>query len=150
MNKSILIKPFEGVGDFTLKSSYKNTLAALKSEKINYTVEVWPNKGCTPEVAWKIVHIENSLNLFFAKDKLFKIYIDGTFNGTLPNGIKIGMTMSEAQCIDSSLLYDDWNEDWSSENGYWLEDDIDSNTVMSITIFIRELLDDDVFDRYEW
>lgn len=136
--------------DFTQKSSYKNTLAALKSEKINYTVEVWPNKGCTPEVAWKIVHIENSLNLFFAKDKLFKIYIDGTFNGTLPNGIKIGMTMSEAQCIDSSLLYDDWNEDWSSENGYWLEDDIDSNTVMSITIFIRELLDDDVFDRYEW
>ena len=31
-----------------------------------------------------------------------------------------------------------------------LEDNLDDKTVLTISIFIPELLDDDVFDSYEW
>ena len=34
--------------------------------------------------------------------------------------------------------------------GYWLEDNINDNSVMSISIFIKEAIDDDLFDKYEW
>ena len=37
-----------------------------------------------------------------------------------------------------------------SDNGYWLEDDLTNNTVLSISVFIKEVLDEDVFYRYEW
>lgn len=150
MNNNELIVPFKGVEGYWLKSSFESVITTLKKKGVKYKVEVWANKGCTPEVEWKIIRTENSLNFFFAKEKLFKIYIDGNYKGTLPNGIRIGIPMSEAQRIDSSLRYDDWNEDWSSDEGYWLEDDIDSDAVMSISIFIKELLDDDLFDKYEW
>ena len=58
--------------------------------------------------------------------------------------------MKEATLIDTSLRFDDWNEDWSSDEGYWLEDDLDTDSVLSISIFIKELLDDDEFDKYQW
>ena len=32
----------------------------------------------------------------------------------------------------------------------WLEDELDNNTVISISIFIKEALDDDLFDNYKW
>jgi hypothetical protein len=34
--------------------------------------------------------------------------------------------------------------------GYWIEDNLDDKTVLTISIFIPELLDEDVFDSYEW
>lgn len=34
--------------------------------------------------------------------------------------------------------------------GYWLEDNINDNSVISISIFIKEAIDDDLFDKYEW
>lgn len=49
----------------------------------------------------------------------------------------------------SALLWTK-REDWSSENGYWLEDSLDTKQVISITIFIQALLDDDLFEKYAW
>ncbi len=144
------IVPFVGVGNFMLLSSFNTVKTQLELAKCGYTTEIWPNKGCTPQVEWKIIHCDNHLNLFFAKDKLFKIYVDGEFPGKLPNGIYVGMSMKEATLIDTSLRFDDWNEDWSSDEGYWLEDDLDTDSVLSISIFIKELLDDDEFDKYQW
>ena len=72
------------------------------------------------------------------------------FNGILANGIAMGMDIKQAQQIDRTLKFDDWNEDWSSTGGYWLEDDLETGKVISITIFIKELLDDDLFEKYEW
>jgi len=31
-----------------------------------------------------------------------------------------------------------------------LVDDLDNDTVSNITIFIKEILDDDIFEKYEW
>ena len=58
--------------------------------------------------------------------------------------------MDEAIKIDPSLRYGDWNEDYQSERGYWLEDNLDDGTVLSMTIFIKEVMDDAVFFKYEW
>ena len=97
-----------------------------------------------------MIHIDGSITLSFAKNKLWRIFVEEKFEGSLPNGIKIGTPMNEVLKIDPSLKFDDWNEDYQSDNGYWIEDNLDNNTVLSITIFIKEVLDDDVFYRYEW
>lgn len=60
------------------------------------------------------------------------------------------MKMDEALKLDSTLKYDDWNEDFHSDKGYWIEDNLENNTVLSITIFIKEVLDEDLFYKYEW
>ena len=91
------------------------------------------------------------MSLFFAKNgKLFKMIFWEGYQGSLPNGITLGESIDEAKAFDSSLSYDDWNEIYQSENGYWIEDDIDTKTVMSVSIFIKELLDDDSFDYCDW
>ncbi|GFZ27382.1 hypothetical protein [Lactobacillus corticis] len=146
-----IIKLFVGVGDYKLLSPQKEIEGLLNKNKINYSTEVWNNDNCTPPVKWIIIHATNHLNFFFANDKLFKIYIiDDSSKWILENGIRIGMSMEKAKILDSSLEYDDWNEDWNSKAGYWIEDDINDNTVMSISIFIKEVLDEDEFDKYEW
>ena len=47
-------------------------------------------------------------------------------------------------------LYNDDEEDYESELGYWVEDDLDTNRIMRITIFIKEVLDEEVFFTYDW
>ena len=58
--------------------------------------------------------------------------------------------MSKAQEIDPSLVYEDFDEYYSSSLGYWIEDDVGSQKVISITIFIEALLDEDEFFNYNW
>ena len=144
------LTPFAGLGEIKLMSSLDDIKKILKDNNVNFTIEYQSNKGCNPEVPWTMLHIENSITLSFAKNKLWEIYCEGDFSGELINGIKIGMPLDEALKIDPSLKFDDWNEEFESSEGYWIEDNLDDNTVMSITIFIKEVLDDDIFFRYEW
>lgn len=144
------LTPFAGIGEIKLMSSLDDVKKILKDNNVNFTIEYQSNKGCNPEVPWIMLHIENSITLSFAKNKLWEIYCEEGFLGELPNGIKIGMPLDEALKIDPSLKFDDWNEEFESSEGYWIEDNLDDNTVMSITIFIKEVLDDDTFFRYEW
>jgi hypothetical protein len=77
-------------------------------------------------------------------------YFENSFSGSLVNGIKIGTPIEEAIIIDNTIKYDDWEEEYVSEKGYWLETDVETEEVISIAIFIKEVEDDDVFYRYEW
>lgn len=142
--------PFEGLGDIKLLSSFDEIKNYLKNNEINFSIEYQSNKGCNPEVPWTMIHIDDSITLSFAKNKLWQIFVEEKFEGLLSNGIKIGMPMNEALKIDPSLQYDDWNEDYQSKQGYWIEDNLDDNTVLSITIFIKEVMDDETFFKYEW
>ena len=81
---------------------------------------------------------------------MFKIYLENNFEGALENGISLGMSIKDACKIDPSISYDDWEEIYTSEQGYWLEDDIESAKIISITVFIKELENEDLFFRYEW
>ena len=147
---SKIIKPFIGVDNYKLLSSEQDIVELLKTENVSFEKEIWSNEECTVKVPWTILRANNSMSFFFAKDKLFKIFMQNGFDGSLSNGITIGTNIEDAQQTDKSLHFDDWNEDWSSNEGYWLEDDIDTKNIISITIFIKELLDDDLFEKYEW
>ena len=144
------VVPFDGLDEIKLLSTLNDVKGYLKNNNIKFTVEYQSNKGCEPDVPWTILHVENSISLMFAKDKLWQIYLEENYKGSLPNGIRIGMSLEEALKIDPSLKYNDWDEDFESSDGYRIEDNLDNNTVLSIAIFIKEVLDDELFYRYEW
>ena len=130
------ITPYRGIGEINFNLSLDSIKDYLKENGIKYTIDVWDNKGCDPEVPWSIIRIGKDISLFFAKGKMFKIYLEGDYNGSLE--------------IDPSLTFEDFEEYYSSSLGYWLEDDIESQSVSSITVFIKELLDEEVFFAYNW
>lgn len=144
------ITPYRGIGEINFNLSLDSTKDYLKENGIKYTIDVWDNKGCDPEVPWSIIRIGKDISLFFAKGKMFKIYLEGDYNGSLENGIRIGTPISKAKEIDPSLTFEEFEEYYSSSLGYWLEDDIESQSVSSITVFIKELLDEEVFFAYNW
>lgn len=144
------VEYLNGLESIKLYSNYDDVVKMLKSNNIEYKCEFWPNKGCTPEIPWKILRINDSISLFFAKDKLWKIYLENNYQGSLNNGIKLGMKLDEVLSIDSSLKFDDWEEVYMSNNCYDIEDNIDDGTVMSISVFIKEMLDEELFFKYEW
>ena len=148
MKKEIIV--FERMGDFSLYSDIASVKKLLSDVGSTYTEEVWSNAECTHPVPWTILRIDAGLVLFFAKDRLFKICVFDNNDYVLPSGIYTGLSMDEAQRKDPALTYNDWDEDWQSTEGYWIEDDLETNTVSSISIFIKEVLDDDIFDTYEW
>ena len=147
---TLSIIPYKGIGDICFNMSYCEVKDYLKKNGIQYTVDVKENKGCDPEVPWKIIRIGTDISIFFAKEKMFKICLEENYSGSLENGICIGTSMSKAQEIDPSLVYEDFDEYYSSSLGYWIEDDVGSQKVISITIFIEALLDEDEFFNYNW
>ena len=140
----------DGLESIKLYSNYDDVIKFLKDNNISYNYEFWPNTGCTPEIPWKVLRIQNSISLFFAKDKLWKILLENDYKGSLNNGLKLGMNMEDALKADSSLKYDDWEEVYTSDNYYDIEDNLDDNTILSISVYIKELLDEETFYKYEW
>lgn len=144
------IIPFVGYGEYVFSMTLDEVRQKLNKEGIRFRQEHWDNKGCTPEVAWDIIRINNTMSMFFAKNKMFKIYFESPDVWQLENGIEIKMTIDDAQKIDNSLKYNDDEEDYESSNGYWIEESLESGKIESITIFIKEVLDDEEFYSYNW
>ena len=44
----------------------------------------------------------------------------------------------------------DFQEEYVSDYGYWPEDDPETHSIISISVFIREVENDDIFYSYEW
>ncbi|MBO7393812.1 MAG: hypothetical protein J6U98_06385 [Abditibacteriota bacterium] len=146
----INVIPYQGVDDITFDMSFNEVKNLLRGKGLKFRTEHWPNKGCAPEVAWDIIRLGDDISIFFAKNRMFKIYFENNFPGSLSNGISLGMTIEDAKAIDPTIKYDDWEETYISRSGYWLEDDVESGRIISITVFIKELEDDEVFFKYEW
>ena len=142
--------PYKGFDDISFDMTIDEVRKLLRHKDIRFNTEQWSNKGCTPEVPWEIIRAGQDISLFFAKGRMFKIYFENGFSGHLNNGISLGMKVEEAKAIDPSLQYNEWDEDYISNYGYWLEDDIETQRIVSITIFIREVEDDELFFKYEW
>ena len=144
------IIPFIGTDMITFDMTYDQVRNRLKESKIGFNVDLRPNKGCTPEVPWKIIRANNSVSVFFANDKMFKIDFGSSSNGILGNGVKVGMSIEDALKLDPTLEYNDLEEYYSSSDGYWLFTSSGSDTISNITVFIKAVLDDDVFFSYNW
>ena len=143
--------PFEGTKTFKLYQNIESVKSILDENRINYSIELWDSSYETVPNPWKVIVIDNVLSLFFAKnDKLFKITAWPGYEGTLLNGVRTGISMEEAKSLDKTIEYDEWEEVYLSKEEYWLEDELDSKTVLSISVYIRELLDDNNFDYCEW
>ncbi len=142
------IVPYVGTGIFKLYADYSETIAQLQAMHIEYDEEVWKVNDTDPP--WIIINnIGDDIELFFAKDKLFKIVLLNNFKGALPNGISLNTSIDEAQKIDPNLKFDDWEEVFESSEGYLLEDYIETKAITAISIFIPELLRDDFYE-YNW
>ena len=142
------IIPFDGLDFIKLYSDINVVKNQLKEADINYLEEIRDNTDFDVEYNWHILTINNSIMLFFSEgnNKLWKIYIEGNCEAQLPNGIKLGMNIDEALNIDKTLKYNDWEEDFETENGYWIEDNLETKTVASIVVFVREVDDEDFFE----
>ena len=143
------IKPYIGIGKIQLGMTLSDIRAMLKETKTPFNQTVNPNKGCTPEVSWTYIKIFDSVTMCFAKDILFSIVVEGKYKGKTTNGLYVGMKMSDAEKLDSTIQYNDEDEDFISKEGYWIEDEVATGLVCAITIFIPELDSNDFF-KYEW
>ena len=150
LNNETII-PYIGIESIKLYQKLNEIKSLLQSEGITYREEIWSAESETVPNPWTVLVIDNIMSLFFAKnEKLFKIVFWEGYRGSLPNGISLSSSIEDAKIIDPSLRFDDWNEIYQSTNGYWIEDNIDTKTVLSISIFIEELLDEDTFDYCNW
>ena len=148
-NEAII--PYEGIESIKLYQKIDEVKLVLQSNGIPYQEEIWSAESETVPNPWTVLVVDNLFSLFFAKNgKLFKMVFWEGYQGSLPNGISLGISVKEASSMDSSLSFDDWNEVYQSDKGYWIEDNVDTSTVMSISIFIKELLDEDNFDYCNW
>lgn len=145
------IKPFDGLEEIKLYNSLDDVKNYLNRNSIKYTSEIWNSEEETVPNPWTVLFVEDCINLYFAgNNKLFKIYCTKGFEGTLPNGIGLNTTLEEAKRIDNTLEYNDDGEDYESKDGYWVEDDLDTGKLFSITVYIKEILDDNIFDSLKW
>ena len=141
------IIPYEGTGIFKFSESYETIKSKLNELKIPYSEEIWDGTGY--EIQWTVITVEESVRLFFAKNKLFKIILQNNFKGSLPNSINLDTDIEEAQEIDETLMFNDWDEIFESDNGYWVEDNLDTKKLLSISIFIPAVERDDFYE-YNW
>ncbi len=144
------IIPYKGTESIALYTTLEDVRAMLKAEGYAFRQEVWKATSDDSN-PFTVIIIDDVMSLFFAKNmKLFKIILWKNYQGCLPNGICPRMPLVKAQAIDPGLSFDDWEEIYLSPTGYWLEDDIDTGEVMSISVFIKEIEDDDLFDSCTW
>ncbi len=141
------IVPYKGTGIFEVYANYNDIIAKLQAMHIEYAEEIWEATDVDPP--WIIVNIDDDIALFFVKETLFKIVLQNNFKGALPNGISLNTSIDDAQKIDPTLRYDDWEEFFESAAGYWLEENLDTHKLWSISIFMPEVERDD-FQKYNW
>lgn len=144
-----IIKPYIGTEVFKLGANIDDIKFYLKQNRISFVQNIEPNKGCVPEEPWTFFEIDRSIKLCFVKKVLFEIVFENKYLGRLENGITIGIPFSQAMQIDETLEYNDDDEDYISQHGYWLEDDLENGNVSSITVFLPDVNEDDFF-TYEW
>lgn len=148
------IIPYVGTGIFKLDSSYNEIKSLLAEHDIPYDEEISQPNDIDPP--WYIIGIAkdgsefDSIELFFVRNRLFKICLCNDFSGTLPNGIHVGMNFREAEKIDPNLQQDEeWDEVFISSDGYLIEYSNTTLDLVCISVFIPALLRDDFYE-YKW
>lgn len=143
------IVPYKGIDTIKLGMTLSEVREYLKKNRIPFNQTMDSNKDCTPPIPWIYISIEDSLSMSFVKDVLFEMSFEGNYLGRLTNGVGVGTDMEALEGIDSSLEYNDDDEMFVSDGGYWIIDDIDTGKIKTITVFLEEVDSDDFFD-YEW
>lgn len=95
--------------------------------------------------------IKDSVDLWFnlMNGKLFKITASKGYKGLLFDKIHVGMHIDEVLRIEPSFEYDDFEEVYVSPKGVFIETDPVELTVLWISVYVKEL-DNDDFERGNW
>ena len=136
------IVPWEGLGGFKLYSHISQfyDLIANMDEKSRLFTTFFIR-----------YEIKESVDLWFnlMNGKLFKITALKDFKGLLSNKIHIGMHIDEVLQVEPSFEYDDFEEVYVSSKGIYIETDPVEHTVLWISVFVKEI-DNDDFERGYW
>lgn len=142
------IIPYVGIEAFKFGDKFSDIKNKVKSEHLSIQQTERSNKGCDIDWPWIILTVENSITLVFVKDVLFEIVLANSYKGKLPNGCCIGTSLKELEKLDSSLAYNEIEEDYFSKEGYWITEDEFGN-IDSITVYVKEIAEPS-FYKYEW
>ncbi|MCM1233632.1 MAG: hypothetical protein NC489_26255 [Ruminococcus flavefaciens] len=135
------IVPFEGLGKIKLYST-RDELQELLQKAVESDIS-YDN--------WIRYDIQDSVALFFhlKNNKLFKITTLDNYRGKLFEKIGVGTTEKELLEAEPSFVYDDFEEVWESDKGVFIETDAETNIVRWISVYIKELYDED-FEDAKW
>lgn len=136
------IIPFKGFGEIRLYSTRDELKELLSSNDVKVKLI---NEN------WIRYDIQNSVELFFhlKNNKLFRITTLDNYKGKLFEKIGVGSTEEEMLEIESSFVYDEFEEVWESDKGVFIEMDAETNNVRWISIYIPEL-DTENFEKADW
>lgn len=137
------ILPWESIGDIGLYSTIKELREIIENRRLV--------SGVLLNNMWVRYEIKDTLYLFFhlGNGKLFKITALKEYKGMLFDKIGIGTYESDITKLEPSFLYDDFEEIYESEKGVFIETDPVEKTVTQISVFIKEL-DDENFEDANW
>ena len=136
------IVPFEGFGEIKLYSTRNELRELLEKEDVESEII---------NSDWIRYDILNSVELFFhlKNNKLFRITTLDNYRGKLFEKIGVGTTEKELIEVEPSFAYDDFEEVWESEKGVFIEMDAETNVVRWISVYVREL-DNEDFENTNW
>ena len=136
------IVPFKGFGKIKLYSTRNQVQELLEGKAVKS--EIINNE-------WIRYDIQNSIELFFhlKNNKLFRITTLDNYKGKLFGKIGVGTTEKELLEAEPSFVYDDFEEVWESKKGVFVEMDAETNTVRWISVYIKELNDEN-FEEANW
>lgn len=136
------IEPYIGIGGIKLYSTM---------DELNNVLSLPETKKMKIAKYWVRYDIGNLVTLFFhtKNKKLFKICTQSDYKGKLFNLIGVGTNIQTMIQCDSELTYDEFEEIWESPKGYFIETDVDTDCATWISVFIKELNDDN-FDNACW
>ncbi|AIQ62599.1 hypothetical protein PSTEL_05255 [Paenibacillus stellifer] len=142
VNLDAPILPWVGMGGINLYSHISDSYPLLASE------------GVKAYLLGKFLiryEINDSVDLWFnlINGKLFKITALSKYVGTLFGKIRIGMHINEVLSIEPSFEYDDFEEVYCSSKGIYIETDPVSDTVLWISVFVKESEKQD-FENGNW
>ncbi len=134
------IEPFVGMGGIRLYSTREALRALLESP--NLTVKR------TFNVEFIRYEIQGHLCLFFHKknNKLWKITTLPEYRGKLFEKIGTDTDVCDLLTLEPSFELNDWEEVFESPKGALVEEDWRTGKCIWISVFIRELLEDE--DRF--
>jgi len=137
------IIPWEGMGGIKLYSTIKE-LKEILEDRINVS-------GVLLNNMWVRYEVKDIMYLFFhlGNGKLFKITTLKNYKGKVFEKIGVGTLEKDLLKIEPSFVYDDFEEVYESQKGIFLETDPKSRSVTGISVYIKEL-DDEDFEEANW
>ncbi len=136
------IIPYVGMAGIKLYSTIDEIKKLLSLKKV--TKVILNN-------TWIRYDIDDTIELFFHKinRKLFRITTLENYKGKLFDKIAVGTNAAVLLEPEFSFWYDEFEEVYESDKGVFIETDAQSNTVKWISVYIKEL-DDDNFENAKW